>query len=120
MAGKHGVDEKAALRISSAFGGGINGMGRTCGAVTGALMVLGLYEGRTRAEDLYSKVQLKKRADSFLEAFHARFGSINCYELLDKAKEEDPGSDVYRNCPVYISEAVRLVQEILDDSAESG
>ena len=32
----------AALRVSAAFGGGMGRTGGTCGAVTGALMVLGL------------------------------------------------------------------------------
>ena len=38
---RHGLDRDTALRLGGAFGSGMN-MGETCGAVTGALMVIGL------------------------------------------------------------------------------
>lgn len=37
-----GLDAESALKISTAFGGGIAQTGATCGAVTGALMVISL------------------------------------------------------------------------------
>ena len=43
-----GLDADAALRVSAAFGGGMGRLGDTCGAVTGALMVLGLRLRRDR------------------------------------------------------------------------
>ena len=43
-----GLDADAALRVSAAFGGGMGRTGGTCGAVTGALMVLGLQIWRDR------------------------------------------------------------------------
>lgn len=108
---EQGLDEDLALKISSAFGGGINGMGRTCGAVTGALMAMGLEGGRTRADDHSTKDQLKIKADHLLEQFKQNFGSLNCHELLDKARAEGASFDVYRNCPVYVEEAVELARQ---------
>ena len=48
-----GIDEATALKIASGFGGGMGRMAETCGAVTGAMMVLGLKFGghaRSRGE----------------------------------------------------------------------
>ena len=45
-----GLDADAALRVSAAFGGGMGRTGGTCGAVTGALMALGLKYGATVAD----------------------------------------------------------------------
>ena len=42
-AGQFGLDEETAMKISSGFGGGMGRMADTCGAVTGAFMVLGKY-----------------------------------------------------------------------------
>ena len=42
-----GIDEKIAAKLSSSFGGGMGGMGETCGAVTGMFMVAGLMNGYT-------------------------------------------------------------------------
>jgi len=41
-----GFDEETAMKISSGFGGGMGRMADTCGAVTGAYMVLGLKYGQ--------------------------------------------------------------------------
>ena len=60
-----------------------SGMARTagqCGAVSGAVMALGLYGGRIDPEEsvdgCYSLVQ------EFLKRFHEQYGSSNCREML--------------------------------------
>jgi C_GCAxxG_C_C family probable redox protein len=50
-----GLEPMNALKIAQPFGGGIAGTGSTCGAVTGALLVIGLKHGRVRPEDLAAK-----------------------------------------------------------------
>ena len=46
-----GLDREAALKLAAGFGGGMGRMAGTCGAVTGAFMVLGLKHGPTEAGD---------------------------------------------------------------------
>ena len=46
-----GLDREIALKVATALGGGMGRMGETCGAVTGAFMVIGLKYGTTRGED---------------------------------------------------------------------
>ena len=54
----------------------------TCGAVTGALMALGLEFGRG-ANDLSQKTGITyDKANVLFEEFLKRNGSINCKELL--------------------------------------
>ena len=38
----YGLDERSAFKLASAFGGGMAHLDGACGAVTGALMVIGL------------------------------------------------------------------------------
>ncbi len=45
-----------AYKVSSGFGGGMH-FDQTCGAVTGAFMVIGLKFGRTRADDIEAKMK---------------------------------------------------------------
>ena len=47
-----GLDRDTALKISSAFGGGMGRMREVCGAVSGMFMVLGLLYGYTDPENL--------------------------------------------------------------------
>lgn len=46
-----GLDREMALRVATAFGGGMGHRGDTCGAVTGAFLAIGLKHGRVKAED---------------------------------------------------------------------
>ena len=58
-----GIDKDTAVRIASAFGGGMGRMREVCGAVSGMFMVLGAIKGYADAEDngakkaLYADVQ---------------------------------------------------------------
>ena len=46
-----GIDEKTALKIASGFGGGM-ACAETCGAVTGAYMVIGLKHGHAVSDPI--------------------------------------------------------------------
>lgn len=75
------LDEMTALKISAGFGGGM-AMAETCGAVTGAYMVLGMKaqsEGKTIQE---IKTETKTAVKKFNELFLAKHGSLKCKKLL--------------------------------------
>ncbi|MCD8492418.1 MAG: C-GCAxxG-C-C family protein [Geovibrio sp.] len=55
FAAEAGMDEKTALMLATPFGGGVGGCGETCGAVSGAYMVIGLIHGRSTLEDTEAK-----------------------------------------------------------------
>ena len=40
-----GLDDESALRVAAAFGGGMGRNGQNCGAVSGALLAIGLAKG---------------------------------------------------------------------------
>ena len=80
-AGELNLDEMTALKIAAGFGGGM-AMAETCGAVTGAYMVLGLKvsgEGKTIQE---IKAETKAAVKRFNELFIAKHGSLKCKKLL--------------------------------------
>ena len=53
------IDEKKSKQIAACFGGGM-GCGETCGALTGALMVIGLKYGNYLPNDLESRRKSKE------------------------------------------------------------
>jgi len=77
-----GLDRDTALRLASPFGGGIARLGDTCGAVTGALMIIGLKFGTPDYKDKEAKAKAYKVSDQFVDMFKVRNTSINCGELL--------------------------------------
>jgi C_GCAxxG_C_C family probable redox protein len=112
-----GLDEQTALKIASGFGGGMGGLGHTCGAVTGALMVLGLRHGLT-AVDGEAKQAFYARVRQFTERFQQCHGSLACRELLGVDISTAEGRDAAREAGLFQQKCPPLVQgacEILDE-----
>lgn len=85
-----GMDEKAALRLSSAFGGGIGRLREVCGAASGLMMVLGAVEGYDVPDDDEGKKAYYARIQALMGEFKDEFGSYICRELLDVEGPQDP------------------------------
>ena len=113
-----GLPENTALKISQSFGGGMAHMGLTCGAVTGALLVIGLKYGRIKAEDEEAKQITYEKVQEFVSKFKALNGSINCTELLGEDLSTPEGAsraqDVFRSiCPNLVRQAADILDDIL-------
>jgi len=81
FAGELGLDEDAAVRLATGFGVGLS-QGATCGAVSGAIMVLGLRHGGGGPEGLEAKQATYALAQEFMERFTERMGGTVCAGLL--------------------------------------
>jgi C_GCAxxG_C_C family probable redox protein len=77
-----GLEQELALKIACGFGGGIGRMGRTCGAVTGGVMVVGLKHGQASLADEESRQETYKSVREFIDRFTALHGSTICRELI--------------------------------------
>jgi len=115
------MDNETALRIGSAFGGGMGLMGETCGAVTGAFMVIGLKYGAADAGNKESKAKIYELVKIFTERFKVRNDSIICRELIDfdlgakKDLNPDAWMSIIERCPEYITDAAEILEELLAD-----
>ena len=81
-----GYSEEEAARLSSSFGGGMGRMREVCGAVSGALMVLGLEKGYSDTSDEKAISDHYLLVQDFAERFREHNGSIICRELLEGVK----------------------------------
>lgn len=95
-----GLTWEQAVALGAHFGGGMR-HGGTCGAVTGAHMVLGL-AGRD-----------KEDAQALLSALRDKHGALDCASLLASAQEN--GLDRQGHCDGLIYDAVALLQAILGE-----
>jgi C_GCAxxG_C_C family probable redox protein len=115
-----GVNCDVALKVAQAFGGGMGQMGETCGAVTGAFMVIGLKYGRTRTDDDEAKRKTYALVKELAGKFKARNGTIMCRELLGCDIGTPEGQRIAKNkdlfstvCPGFVQDAVEILEEIL-------
>jgi len=74
-------ENKLIPKIATAFGGGIGRCGSLCGALTGAIMAIGLKHG-TNKPILEEKEKAYKLAQKFYEQFVKACGSPFCRELI--------------------------------------
>ncbi len=116
-----GLDRDIALRISDGFGGGMGRMGETCGAATGAFIVIGLKHGRTVVEDRDAHRKTNSLINDFVRLFKHRNGSIVCRELLGCDISTPEGLNIAREkkllttvCPKYVQDAAEIVEELLN------
>lgn len=115
-----GLKHETALRISQSFGGGMAHMGETCGAVTGAFMVIGLKHGRIKAEDLDAREKTYEIVREFVKRFKFLHRSIICKDLLgydlnspEEYKEAEETKIFDTVCTKLVQNSVEILEEIL-------
>jgi C_GCAxxG_C_C family probable redox protein len=118
-----GLDRITALKIAQSFGGGKAHMGETCGAITGAFMVIGLKHGRTRADDDPAKEKTYELVQQFVRKFRSAHGSIVCKELLgyDISKDNEAQEAQEKNlfdelCPKLVQTTAEILEDLLPSS----
>jgi C_GCAxxG_C_C family probable redox protein len=82
FAADFGLSRDEACRMASVFGAGMGRMQETCGAVTGAFMVLGLKYGYVQPKDPGRREDVLRVSRDFVGRFKERFGAIRCRDLL--------------------------------------
>ncbi len=105
-------------KISSGFCGGLARTGGICGAVSGAIMALNLFYGRSTPNEPLDKSYIPVR--KMINTFENKFGSTNCKELigLDLGTEEGLKKFFSENkveqCRNFTEEATRIAMSIIE------
>ncbi len=119
-----GLDPEMALRVAGAFGGGMGRTGQVCGAVTGALMVIGLKYGKVKAEDNATRDKGYAVTAEFMRRFQERHGALTCPGLLGYDIGTPEGRAAVQEkklsstlCPLLVADAAEMVEELLKNEA---
>ncbi|MCL2478040.1 MAG: C-GCAxxG-C-C family protein [Treponema sp.] len=115
-----GLPDDIAKKVSCGFGGGLGHTGGMCGAVSGAIMLIGLKYGKYKEADNQAKDKTYEMVQKFREKFIKEFGSINCTDLtkfdlsneseLTKARNAGVFTQI---CPKLVKRAVELAEELI-------
>jgi C_GCAxxG_C_C family probable redox protein len=115
-----GIDAKTARRIAAAFAGGM-GRGAECGAVTGALMVIGMKHGKTKSKDPKADEKTFAKSAEFIDEFKARHNQVRCSALLgtnmgtpEGIKKAAQLGYFTSRCPEYVASSVEILDKLLD------
>ncbi|MHB8127710.1 MAG: C-GCAxxG-C-C family protein [Mobilitalea sp.] len=116
-----GLDKETALKIACPFGSGMGRMAETCGAVTGAYLLIGLKYGKYLPEDNAAKEKSFQLMRDFNEKFKELHGSLCCRDLLKYDLSTPEGLQYIVDnglwdslCPVFIKDAAMIIEELLE------
>ena len=112
-----GLDERNALKISCGLGAGMGRTCQTCGAVTGAYLVIGLRHGSVSPADTEAVERTFSLIQEFDERFREKHGSVNCRDLLGVdlryGDQDEAGEKVGAVCPQLVKDAAEILETIL-------
>lgn len=114
-----GMDKKTGLKVACGFGAGMGRQQETCGAVSGAYMLIGLKYGKFLPGDEPAKEKTYEVVREFARLFEERNKTTNCRELLgidllnvDKQVKDERIKEV---CPRMVGDAAEIVEKLIFD-----
>lgn len=119
-----GLSRELALKIATGMGAGFGFQGKTCGAVIGAYLVIGLLKGSTESFDESSKKETYNITRQFDRMFEKKHGSIECSELLktDISTEEGyrfamENSFFETKCQKFVEDASLILEQLINENS---
>jgi C_GCAxxG_C_C family probable redox protein len=113
--------EDHALSISAGFGAGMGRLQRTCGAVSGAYMVIGLYAGSKSITNAERKEIAYTLIREFTKRFEENKGSSVCADLIQCNLNTTEGQENFNTNHLKESVCEKCIQfslDVLDDLME--
>lgn len=106
------IKNKCIPKIASGFGGGLGRHGEVCGAITGAVMAIGLKYGRSEKEgkNKEAKENIYKIVDSFLKSFEKEFKNTRCIDLIGCDMLTPEGLQKIKDENIHINICTKLVK----------
>ena len=115
-------DPDLAAGLSCGFGGGMGRLQQTCGALTGAFMVLGIHNSRKYTDRAELKNVTYTQVRTINEKFRQKQGSTDCRSLLGCDLLTDDGMQYHKDtnqsktiCEKCIAASIELLDEIVGD-----
>ena len=121
FANKMNIDVETALKLSSGFGAGMGRTQKTCGALTGAYMVIGLKYG-TGFPDDESREKVIGLIQDLTEKFKEEHEFTDCSDLLKVDLKTEEGQHTFEKnklheivCSHCLNSAVSILEEMMKE-----
>ena len=118
-AARYGLTEEQANKLTASFGGG-SGIGETCGAVVGAMMVIGMEYGHKGPDDTENRQMLMAKRAEFFSKWKERHQTCMCRELLGYDLTDPEQLKIFLEkglmldlCPMLVTDAADILDEML-------
>jgi C_GCAxxG_C_C family probable redox protein len=116
------INDEHAMSISAGFGAGMGRLQRTCGAVSGAYMVIGLYAGTKCTDNAARKELAYKMIQDFTRKFEEKKETSQCSDLLHVNLNTEEGKEYFEDnhlkemvCEKCIQVSLNILDDMLED-----
>lgn len=113
-----GIDRNQALRLATGFGAGIAGRGDICGAVSGAIMAIGLKHGNAEGHDVEARNKAFFLTQELIERINARHGCHTCRGLTGIDFTRPDGMKLYVERGAEEKVCLKLIRDCVDTVEE--
>lgn len=108
-----GLDPQVAFTLTEGFGAGMGGMTETCGAISGAVAIMGFV-----MSDGMENPKTKGQTYKLSREIAKRFGEKNTTTVCGTLKGVGSDKGPLRSCPGCIDDAVEMACDVLKQLAE--
>ena len=122
-----GIKKDLAAGLGRGMAGGIGGLGHVCGAVSGAVLVIGLKTTNSdNINDMTAGFKTMDTVMEFVSRFEEKHSSIMCRELIghdistSEKREAAMKANAYANCPAFVASAVTILDEMFSKEETQG
>lgn len=117
---EYDISEELCFTLGLSFGGGMGRQGKTCGVITGAYSVIGLWSAKQTDDISLQKKLAIDKVQEFTQRFIAINGNTDCKSLLnyDMSKPEEAQKIqelglTEKICPKLVGSSAQILDEIL-------
>ena len=115
-----GLDSEMALQLGTGFAGGMGRNAEVCGAVTGAVMVIGLKHGMKNKNEEDARAKTFEFVSELFKRFSAKHDSVLCRTILGcdistpEGRELASAENRFKTlCPEFVRTAAEILEDIL-------
>ncbi len=115
-----GLEIEQVAGLGRGMAGGIGGLGQVCGAVSGAILAIGLKTSNAgNLHDMPAAFETMAAVREFVARFEERHSSIQCRDLMghDISTQEKSAAAMqagaFGDCPQFIESAVAILDEMI-------
>ncbi|MCK5725451.1 MAG: C_GCAxxG_C_C family protein [Thiotrichaceae bacterium] len=123
---QYNLEKEMAMKLTTGLAGGMGRMAKTCGTVTGSILVIGLAHSSGKTHDTVSKQATIHAVQKFSQQFEETFGSLECKSLLGhdisdaQGYQEAREANVFRDkCPHFVEGSVAILEDLLNQKSDN-
>ena len=109
-----GLDRDLCQRLALPFAGGMGGSGKTCGALTGAMLAIGLHYHSTKPDEREERFKTSMAVKQLLSEFSQLHGTTECAELIGLEINTEQGFASFKKSELRTTHCARFVKEVAE------